>query len=69
MDEKVVIQLFKSAKKYSQNTMARGESSPVSDIDLLVLLDPSLDYFHPLNFSLNSPWLMCQRVEQNHCDE
>jgi predicted nucleotidyltransferase len=29
-------------------SMARGESSPASDIDLLVLLSPPLDYFTEL---------------------
>jgi len=29
-------------------SMARGESTTVSDIDLLVLLDPPLDYFAEL---------------------
>jgi len=29
-------------------SMARGESTPASDIDLLVLLEPPLDYFAEL---------------------
>ena len=29
-------------------SMARGESTPASDIDLLVLLEPPLDYFSEL---------------------
>ena len=44
------------AKKYGKRlkgvilygSMARGESTPASDIDLLVLLEPPLDYFSEL---------------------
>ena len=61
MDEKIVnpiIQKCREAleKYYGQRlkgiilygSMARGEAGPASDIDLLVLLSPPLDYFAEL---------------------
>lgn len=61
MDEKIISPIIQKCKEtltkyYSARlkgvilygSMARGEASPASDIDLLVLLSPPFDYFAEL---------------------